>query len=97
MKIPKQIEIAGIVYDIEIVKPDDPKLDYGRQMGLQDPKSCSIFLEHRLNEQVEAQVFIHEITHAILDALQISDREIMLDERFVESFSQLLHQVIKQL
>lgn len=97
MNIPNKIEIAGLIYTVKLVNPESAELNYGTLNGSQSKQTCEIFLNELLNGQHLNQSFLHEITHAILDALSISDRETMLDERFVESFSQILHQVTKQI
>ena len=97
MKIPKEIEVAGIVYNIKKVEPEDPNLNHGNLVASQNKMNNLICLSNTLNDQQMGQSFTHEVVHAICDALDVSWEEIKVDERFVESFSQLLYQVIKQL
>lgn len=97
MKIPEKLEIRGLIYSIEDHPSDSVHLNNGVCNGTQTKQNCKICLNNQLNQQHKELTFTHETVHAILDALSISDREIMLDERFVESFSQILYQVIKQL
>jgi len=97
MKIPDTITVAGITYTIEEKEPDAVELDYGRLMGSQCGSHNIICIRKTLNEQQKKQALLHEVTHAICDALHVSDQQIWIDERFVESFSQLLFQVVQQL
>lgn len=97
MKIPETITVAGIDYSIEEKEPDACELDYGRTTGSQCKGINLICIRETLSGQQKEQTVLHEITHAICDALNVSDRQIWIDERFVESFSQILYQVIKQL
>ena len=40
---------------------------------------------------------IHELTHAVNDALNVSFTSIEIDERYVESFSRIWYQILEQL
>lgn len=97
LKIPETIEIAGITYKIQIKYPDAPELDYGTCKGSQINSKALITLRNDMEGDIKNQCFIHELVHAILDALAISHTTVTIDERFADSFSQLLYQVIKQL
>lgn len=97
MKIPEKLQVAGMTYTVEDVESDSIKLEYGVYNGAHFEQTLEIFLNKALNEQHKEQTFVHECVHAILDTLQVSNQEIRIDERFVESFSQILYQIIKQL
>lgn len=97
MKIPEQLEVGGLVYSVEEHPSDSPMLNHGVLNGSQTKQSCEICLNNQLNQQHKEQTFTHETIHAICDVLSISGQNIEIDERFVESFSQILYQVIKQL
>lgn len=97
MKIPEKITIVGIDYEVKEVPINDPKLNYGHMTGSQYSVNQSICLSEDNKGDYKNQVFVHELVHAICDALNISHETIVIDERFVESFSQILYQVIKQL
>jgi len=97
MKIPEKLEVAGITYDIKEVESDCPELSYGGLVGSQYHTEQYIMLSEKLKGDVKCQVFTHEFVHAICDSLNITDETVCIDERFVESFSQLLYQVLKQL
>ena len=97
MKIPKTITIAGIDYKIKDVPPDSSELNYGVYSGSQVVQIATIFLNNTLEGDVKLETFTHEVIHAICDSIGVSQRTIEIDERFVESFSHILLQVIKQL
>lgn len=97
MKIPDTITVAGITYKIRRVNPENAKLNYGVYNGMQVKQTSEIFLNNSLTGDQELQTFMHEITHAICDALGITQQGITIDERFTESFSQILLQVVQQL
>lgn len=97
MKIPDTITVAGITYTVEEKEPDSVELDYGHLRGSQSSLKNLISISNSLNEQQKEQTFLHEVTHSILDALALSEQQVWIDERFVESFSQILFQVVQQL
>jgi len=97
MNIPEKLEVAGITYDIKEVPKDDPDLNHGHLTGPQYMVKQWIKLSKENKGDYKGQCFTHEFVHAICDALDISNCNIEINERFVESFSQLLYQVIKQL
>ncbi len=97
MKIPEKLEVAGLVYTIEEHPSDSPMLNHGVLNGAQTKQACQICLNNQLPQQHKEMTFTHEFIHAICDALMISNQNVEIDERFVESFSQILYQVLKQL
>lgn len=97
MKIPSKITIAGIEYEINKYSSDSPEMHYGTANGYIDYEKTIINLNKNLNEQSIEISLIHELTHSVLLALNIANKDITTDERFVESFSQLWYQIIKQL
>lgn len=98
MKIPEKLEVAGIVYDVSTVSQNDADLNRGSNAASQYMPFQFIKLSDKYEEgDYKNQSFTHEFTHAILDALDVSHQTIEIDERFVESFSQLLYQILKQL
>jgi hypothetical protein len=97
MKIPEEISIAGITYQIKLVPRDHPKLKALHAVGLHFMEDQIILIEENLKGDYKNQVCIHEIIHGILEAMDVANTETLLDEQFVESLSQLLYQVIKQL
>jgi hypothetical protein len=97
LKIPNKLDVAGITYKIKQLENEDPKLHYGSSDGIHDITRQLIILKDTLEGDYKNQVLCHEVVHAICDVLNISNETICIDERFVESFSQILYQVIKQL
>jgi hypothetical protein len=97
MKIPEKLEVAGIVYTLEDVSPDHPELDHGRLRASQVESKAKMYFRNTIEGDVRGQAFTHEMVHAVMDSLGISMCDVTIDERFVESFSQILYQVLKQL
>jgi len=93
LKIPNYIDVISQHIDVYI----DNTLD---DLGEYSPNENHIKLkkEHegvKLAKDKVNLVFFHEVTHAILDG--IGEEELYVDEKFVEKFSNVLYQVIKQL
>ncbi len=95
MKIPKEFKLAGKKIKVEFV--DDLKNEedaigaavYRRNIiRIQTPSETTPIPK----ESVE-QTFFHELVHFILH--EIGEDELRDNERFVTSFSGLLHQAIK--
>lgn len=97
MKIPEKITIAGIEYTISKIPSNHSDLDYGRLCGSCFFREGFIKIRDDMKPDNENQTLLHELTHLVCDALNISQETIVVDERFVESFSQLWYQIIKQL
>lgn len=93
--IPKSFELFGSDWK---VKHDNKAMDDSNAFG-----DCSYSLKeirlaetegiNKLSEDKKNQTFLHELTHAIL--LSMHEYEINKDEKFVNSFSELLYQFIK--
>lgn len=97
MKIPKKITVAGIEYNINELDPECSELMYGGANGDIAYNTQLISLNKNLTQASKDITFIHEVVHAICHALNLNNQTVEIDERFVESFSQILLQVIKQL
>lgn len=97
MKIPEKLEVAGLVYEIKQVPPDSVELNSGNANGLHSFQNCCIFLNKDMNTQQKELSLLHELTHAVNDTLNVSFTSIEIDERYVESFSRVWYQVLKQL
>jgi len=97
MNIPSEIQIAGITYTINEVERESPELHYGGAIGYCDYQKGMINLDKNLKNDVKEVTLFHELVHGVLHALNLSNENIILDERFVESFSQLWYQIIQQL
>ena len=84
MKIPKEVKVAGSLYDIEL-REDDVHAGtcyYSRLIIRVDPS---------LNEQVKKQVFVHELLYAIFDEAGYEDQ----DEDMVNRLGKVLYQVLE--
>lgn len=97
MNIPKTITIAGIEYSINEVEQESPELHYGGAIGYCDYQKGLINIDKNLKKDIKEVTLIHELTHGVLKSLDLNNETITVDERFVESFSQIWYQVIKQL
>lgn len=97
MNIPEKITIAGITYTINEVERESPELHYGGAIGYCDYQKGMINLDKNLKKDVKEVTLVHELIHGVLYSLNLSNETITLDERFVESFSQLLYQIFQQL
>lgn len=83
----KKFDLAGIrwtVQDVEVLPA----------LGMTYPDLGIIHIKRGLDEQMYNQTFLHELTHAILFTMGKRDGH---DEEFIEGFSQLLHQFMRQL
>lgn len=94
MIIPKNISIAGRLYEIKKSTKEMFKEGLEAQIRYREgiiwiiePEAC-ICKDH-----IEI-TFLHEVVHAILHAMDDNDNK---DEKFVQRFAYFLHQVIKQL
>lgn len=96
MNIPKSITIAGQLISLKV----DNTLERTESLGTSDNilneiKYCQSFKGDTLpKSQIELNV-LHEITHHILDKLGYHTYS--RDEKFVEQFALLLHQVLPYL
>jgi Zn-dependent peptidase ImmA (M78 family) len=97
MIIKDKIQIAGLTYEIRQVHPDCIELNSGNANGLHSFQNCIIFLNESLSEQQKEITLLHELTHAVNDTLDVSFKDINCDERYVESFSRIWHQVMLQI
>jgi hypothetical protein len=96
MKIPEKLQIAGRTFKVIF---DNKPLLKPNLSGQIQYNQCKIILRKSDEYGIYArdqqeQIFLHEIVHGILNAM---DHQANDDEGFVESFSQYLHQIIKQL
>ena len=97
MTIPKEFKLfqqtIKVIYKKNLI-------DTKRAFGMWDYSKNKIYLQpstrkHVLTkEQIDA-TFIHEVTHACLDLM--GEHKISDNEKFVHSFSNLLHQFILSL
>jgi hypothetical protein len=89
--IPKQFNLISRTYKVIQL----PKVINNGESVLGQCKSDLGILELRKNlkKELKEHTFLHETTHAILESLGY--RELSEDEKFVDSFSNALYQVIK--
>lgn len=94
MKIPKRLQVAGKTYK---VKWDNGRIAERRLIGEVDYSCCTIVLSKsdqgskQTKESIE-QAYLHEIWHAIWDAL--GDLKMKKDELRADAFSSLLLQAL---
>lgn len=93
MNIPEQFQLAGqtvkVTYDKDLLGKED-------MFGCFDPKQMVITVNSPgivISKERAEQAFFHELVHAILD--EMGELKLSKNERFVDSFSTLLHQAIK--
>ena len=96
MKIPKELYLAGQKITIEI----DNTLSYDNELGISsnyDNKIliCEKFKGDNIPDDSIDQSLWHEITQHIL--FKMNEFELTHNEKFVQTFSLLLHQAIKTL
>lgn len=90
MKIPTKLNLAGITYRVEWQK--GLTLDGIPCYGHCSPDEHVIRLETGMREPRRTQIFLHELTHAVLWTI---GHELYNDEQFVNSFANLLHQALE--
>ena len=90
MKIPRSFQILGKSYVVKVIP--DKEWAEPETWGVCSPEKREITLRGGLKREVMEHVYLHEITHAILDAM--GRDKLYADEAFVDMFSGLLHQAI---
>lgn len=92
MNIPEKFNLAGqtvtVIQDKDLLGKEDI-------FGCFDPKQMVISINKPgvISQERSEQAFFHELVHAILD--EMGEVKLSKNERFVDSFSTLLHQAIK--
>lgn len=79
-------------YRLRVVVMDEDEWQHEDAAGFYDPDRQLIAIRETRNSDVALHVFLHEVTHAILMAL--NHDELSRDEKFVDTFSGLLAQVL---
>lgn len=69
---PKSIKVLGQRYKVKYDLQEDDK--EGKTLGITDQWTNTIRLQGSLQEDKMASVFMHEVTHAILNETTLSDR-----------------------
>ena len=93
MIIPKNFNLAGVIYKVSVVKEINHELDGTMESchGLCRPDLLKIDLVDSVLRPIKEKIFLHELTHAILAEM---GHETYDDEGFVHTFSSLLHQTL---
>jgi len=91
LKIPKEFQIFGIKFNV--LQPHKVILKGESILGKYDPDKNIIEIRRNLRKDIKEQVFLHELTHAIL--LSLGYTKLGYDEIFVERISKVLHQALK--
>ena len=93
--VPKSFFIFGhefsIVFQDELIQEEEAVGTYrhGKHLiTIQNNKKGATILKSR-----QEQTFFHELTHCILD--QMGEEKLYHNEKFVDLFSQCLHQILK--
>ena len=87
MRIPKEIKIGGLTYEVREAKKI---LGKKRIHGYQDSSKQLIMLKKSLPDEYKEKVFMHEITHALFDFLMWDQ-----NEDTVERLAQSLYMLVK--
>ena len=88
MEIPKQLKLFG-----RTIRVQQPwKVDKEDSRGEYDYLKGIIRIKRNMPLEEKEVVYLHELTHAILDALEYND--LSKDEDFIERFSRALHQTL---
>ena len=97
MKIPTNINIAGLNWTIKCVDPNSHELVAGTTVGHIYYDQLLIVYSQHLHPDIAEQTVLHELTHAVMFMLgRASDSKIDLDESFIDSFSMYQHQILQQ-
>ena len=89
MKIPKSFQLMGRTWAVVVVAKNDWKDE--DCVGLCSFEKCEIRVMRQCQEAME-QVFLHECTHAALEAM---GSKLYSNEAFVDNLSGLYHQILK--
>lgn len=92
MKIPKSFKLFGTTYTVIW---DNKIMNDMKNYGVSDYSKSEITLSDKIGDEKLSNdkimdTYYHERTHAILDMM--NERDISLDEKFVDVFSKLLRQ-----
>ena len=88
--IPDSVKVAGVVYQVKTVPFVEIDSNRNYQGACRHSETIIEILDS-LSDDRKEQVFIHELTHAILNEAGYSEH----DEALAERFSVILHQVLK--
>ena len=85
MDIPESVDVLGVTYRVEIGGCEP------YENGFCSPSKLLIGIRDGLNAEKQAQVFLHELVHAILEQLAREEYE---DEQLVQGLAIGLHQAL---
>ena len=91
--IPRRFQIHGHRITVKILTPAGwARHKFPRDsVGIYDPTTHVIGLRNELGDTEMQQTFCHEVTHALLDAM---NHKLSFNEVFVDNFGSLLHQAL---
>ena len=86
--IPRSFWLMGHQITVQVV----PEKDWTNEdaVGLWATAKCEMLIRGDRAEQIQQQVFCHELVHAILE--KMGEDKLCGDEQFVDVFGSLLHQ-----
>lgn len=90
MKIPKQIKIGAVKFDIINLSDNFEKSEV---MGRSWIKECKIKIDNKLNQDRQESIFFHELVHMIFDEGGYFD--LSKDEKIVNCLGNGIYQVLK--
>ncbi|PNP88241.1 hypothetical protein BMT55_15685 [Listeria newyorkensis] len=87
--MPSEVKVAGVIYNV--VEKDLVVVGESAVLGSCDFDKTEIELKTGMSQTRKEQVFIHELTHAILFEAGFTEH----DEDLVDRFAIVAHQVLK--
>lgn len=92
MKLPKTINVMGVIYRIRLRR--NPLVDGEYAWGFTNYQSALVVLRRGMNPQKMTQTLIHELTHAMIH--EMGDDKRCNDETLVNPLGNVLYQVLKE-
>jgi len=95
LRIPDVTPIAGIEYETQYEKVDEEGLLHEKSMARIFFQIAKIVIrENGLDHKVMERSYVHEALHGIFCAMAVDEREVYINEDFVDRMSYYMHQVI---
>lgn len=101
MKLPREVKVLNHTYKVLEVDEIKPDLEHGDDigdeiLGLLDDTNLQILIMKNMNASRKAQVFLHEVTHAVLNIIDVRRllRDPEAEESIVNAISDILLQVL---
>lgn len=91
-KIPKRFKVGTVDYTVNTVERCGDNEDFGRWLPFGIIEIARQSCGYPVSESRKKQVFLHELTHAILG--QMNKEDLNSDESFVNTFSSFLAEAI---